>query len=114
MKLTVVTDKYDRSVAGTVFADGKPRIIQVRDINMEFEVTPHMLFVRNADKPGFIGRFGNVMGEAGVNIATMNLGRDKPGGDAICIVSTDEAVAETVLAKVKELPMVIRVNRLRF
>jgi D-3-phosphoglycerate dehydrogenase / 2-oxoglutarate reductase len=81
---------------------------------MEFEVTPNMLFVRNADKPGFIGRFGSVMGEAGVNIATMNLGRDKPGGDAICIVATDEPVSDGVLAKVKELPMVIRANRLRF
>ncbi len=114
VKLIVVTDQYERSVAGTVFSDGRPRVIQVRDINMEFEVTPNMLFVRNADKPGFIGRFGNVMGEAGVNIATMNLGRDKPGGDAICIVSIDEPVSDAVLAKVKELPMVIRVNRLKF
>jgi D-3-phosphoglycerate dehydrogenase len=114
VKLTVRTDAYERSLAGTVFSDGRPRIIQVRDINMEFEVTPNMLFVRNADKPGFIGRFGSVMGEAGVNIATMNLGRDKPGGDAICIVATDEPVSDAVLSKVKELPMVIRANRLRF
>ena len=64
IKLTVRTDEYDRSVAGTVFSDGRPRIIQVRDIGMEFELAPHMLFVRNADKPGFIGRFGMVMGEA--------------------------------------------------
>ncbi len=64
IKLTVKTDEYDRSIAGTVFSDGRPRIIQVRDIGMEFELAPHMLFVRNADKPGFIGRFGMVMGEA--------------------------------------------------
>jgi D-3-phosphoglycerate dehydrogenase len=73
-----------------------------------------MLFVRNADKPGFIGRFGVTMGEAGVNIATFNLGRDKPGGDAICLVSLDEAVSEAVLTKVRELPQVIRANRLQF
>ena len=60
-----------------------------------------MLFVRNADKPGFIGRFGTLMGEAGVNIATFNLGRDKPGGDAICIVAVDEPVSDDVLAKVR-------------
>jgi D-3-phosphoglycerate dehydrogenase len=114
VKLTVVTDAYDRSVAGTVFSDGRPRIIQVRDINMEFEVTPHMLFVRNADKPGFIGRFGTLMGEAGVNIATLNLGRDKPGGDAICLVSTDEPISDKVLSAVKSLPMVLRANRLKF
>jgi D-3-phosphoglycerate dehydrogenase / 2-oxoglutarate reductase len=114
IKLTVVTDDYDRSIAGTVFSDGRPRIIQVRDIDMEFEVAPHMLFVRNSDKPGFIGRFGMVMGEAGVNIATLNLGRDAPGGEAICIVATDEAVSEPVLANIKALPMVKRVSRLRF
>jgi D-3-phosphoglycerate dehydrogenase len=114
VKLTVLTDEYDRSVGGTVFSDGRPRFIQVRDINMEFEVTPNMLFVRNSDKPGFIGRFGMVMGEAGVNIATLNLGRDKPGGDAICLVSVDEPITDAVLAKVKALPQVIRANRLRF
>jgi D-3-phosphoglycerate dehydrogenase len=114
IKLTVHTDDYDRSVAGTVFADGRPRVIQVRDINMEFELTPHMLFVRNADKPGFIGRFGMVMGEAQVNIATLNLGRDKPGGDAICIVAVDEPVSEDVMAAVRALPQVVRVNRLQF
>jgi D-3-phosphoglycerate dehydrogenase len=114
IRLTVKTDKYDRSVAGTVFSDGRPRIIQVRDIGMEFELAPHMLFVRNADKPGFIGRFGTVMGEAGVNIATLNLGRDKPGGDAICMVAVDEPVAEEVLAKIRALPQVVRVTRLEF
>jgi len=114
VKLTVRTEKYDRSVGGTVFSDGRPRFIQVRDIDMEFEVSPHMLFVRNADKPGFIGRFGSLMGEAEVNIATLNLGRDKPGGDAICLVALDEPIPDTVLAKVRELPQVIRARRLAF
>ena len=114
MKLTVKTDEYERSVAGTVFSDGRPRIIQVRDIDMEFEIAPRMLFVRNLDKPGFIGRFGSLMGEAGLNIATLNLGRDKPGGEAICIVAIDEPVTDEVLAKVRALPQVKRANRLEF
>ncbi|HRK17732.1 MAG TPA: phosphoglycerate dehydrogenase [Hyphomicrobiaceae bacterium] len=114
IRLTVRSDQYDRSVAGTVFSDGRPRFVQVRDINMEFEVTPNMLFIRNADKPGFIGKFGELMGEAGVNIATLNLGRDKPGGDAICLVATDEPISDTVLSQVKALPQVIRANRLKF
>jgi D-3-phosphoglycerate dehydrogenase len=114
VKLTVKTEKYDRSVGGTVFSDGRPRFIQVRDIDMEFEIGPHMLFVRNADKPGFIGRFGSLMGEAGVNIATLNLGRDKPGGDAICLVTLDEPIPDAVLAKVRELPQVIRAIQLAF
>ena len=114
IRLTVVTDDYDRSVAGTVFSDGRPRIIQVRNIDMEFEVAPRMLFIRNADKPGFIGKFGMLMGEAGLNIATLNLGRDTPGGDAICMVAIDEPVSEDVLAKIRALPQVVRVNPLAF
>ena len=114
VKLTVKSDSFERSVGGTVFSDGRPRFIQVRDINMEFEVAPHMLFVRNADKPGFIGRFGSLMGEAEVNIATLNLGRDKPGGDAICLVTVDAPVPDDVLAQVRALPQVIRASRLQF
>jgi len=114
IKLTVKTDAYDRSVAGTVFSDGRPRIIQVRDIDMEFEIAPRMLFIRNLDKPGFIGRFGTLMGEAGLNIATMNLGRDRPGGEAICVVAIDEPASDEVLAKIRALPQVKRVNRLEF
>jgi D-3-phosphoglycerate dehydrogenase len=114
IRLTVLTDQYDRSVAGTVFSDGRPRIIQVRNIDMEFELAPRMLFIRNADKPGFIGKFGMLMGEAGLNIATLNLGRDKPGGDAICMVAVDERVSDEVLEKIMALPQVVRVNRLEF
>jgi D-3-phosphoglycerate dehydrogenase len=114
IRLTVKTDAYDRSVAGTVFSDGRPRIIQVRNIDMEFELAPRMLFIRNADKPGFIGKFGTLMGEAGLNIATLNLGRDKPGGDAICMVAIDEPVSDEVLAKIRALPQVVRVNTLEF
>jgi D-3-phosphoglycerate dehydrogenase len=114
MRLTVVTERQERSVAGTVFSTGQPRIIQVKGINMEAELTPHMLYITNNDKPGFIGSLGQVLGEAGVNIATLNLGRDKPGGDAICLVSIDGTLTPAVIAKVKSLPNVVRVNELRF
>ncbi len=114
VKLTVKTATYERSVAGTVFSNGRPRIIQVRDIDMDFEVTPHMLFIRNQDRPGFIGQFGTLMGTAGVNIATFNLGRHRPGGDAIAVVAVDEQVSDGVLAKLEALEQVVRVRRLRF
>ncbi len=103
-----------RSIGGTVFSDGRPRIIQIKGINLEAEFAPHMLYVTNEDKPGFIGRFGMLLGEAGVNIATFNLGRDKPGGDAICLVTVDEPVPEAVLASVLKLPLVKRAQRLAF
>ena len=114
MRLSVETERGERSVAGTVFSDGRPRIIQIKGIDMEAELAPHMLYITNQDKPGFIGRFGSLMGELGVNIATLNLGRDKPGGDAICLVAVDEPVSEKILALVQELPMVVRAHHLEF
>ncbi len=70
IRLTVKTDKLERSVAGTVFSDGKPRIIQIKGIELESEFGSHMLYVTNQDKPGFIGALGTLLGNAGVNIAT--------------------------------------------
>ena len=63
---------------------------------------------------GFIGQFGSVMGDAGVNIATFNLGRERAGGDAIAIVAVDDRVPDGVLEKVAALPQVLRVRRLSF
>ena len=113
-RLTVKTNQYERSIAGTVGVGGRPRIVEVRNIPMDFEVSPHMLFVRNSDKPGFIGHLGTLLGQANVNIATFNLGRENPGGDAICIVAVDEPVSDDVLASVKALTNVVRVRRLQF
>jgi D-3-phosphoglycerate dehydrogenase len=114
VRLVVETERGERSVAGTVFSDGRPRIIQIKGIGLEAELSPHMLYITNQDKPGFIGKFGTLMGEAGVNIATLNLGRDKPGGDAICLVALDEPISDDILAKVRALPMVTRAHRLAF
>jgi D-3-phosphoglycerate dehydrogenase len=114
IRLTVKTERQERSVAGTVFADGKPRVIQVKGINMEAELGPHMLYVTNEDKPGFIGQLGTLLGEAGVNIATFNLGRLTQGGDAICLVEVDGEVPESVLDALVAVPQVKQAKQLRF
>ncbi len=114
MRLTLVTERQERSVAGTVFSDGKPRVIQVKGINMEAELGPNMLYTTNADKPGFIGALGTLFGENGVNVATFNLGRDKPGGNAIALVETDAPISDEVLNQVRELPHVMQAARLSF
>ncbi len=114
IRLVVHTERQKRSVAGTVFADGKPRVIQVKDINMEAEFGPHMLYVINEDKPGFIGALGQLLGDAGVNIATMNLGRTAPGGEAVSLIEVDEPVPAEVLEKVRALPQVKWASALSF
>ncbi len=114
VRLTVKSEGFERSVAGTVFSDGKPRIIQIKGINLEAEFGPHMLYVTNEDKPGFIGALGMVLGNAGVNIASFHLGRQARGGDAIALVEIDEAVPHAVLAQVQGLPHVRQAKPLIF
>jgi len=114
IRLTVVTDKQERAIAGTVFANGKPRVIQVKGINMEAELAPHMLYVTNEDKPGHIGRLGSLLGQLGVNIANFNLGRVDVGGDAIALVAIDSVLDEKQLAEVAALPGVKQAKALSF
>jgi D-3-phosphoglycerate dehydrogenase len=112
--LTVVTERQERSVQGTVFADGRPRIVSIKGIKMDAEFGPSMLYITNSDKPGFIGRFASVLGEAGINIATFHLGRQSAGGDAISLVEVDGPVPAEVLGKVRSLPNVQQVKALTF
>ena len=112
--IEVIAEDMPRNAAGTVYQDGKPRIVEIRGIQMDAEFAPHMLYIRNDDKPGFIGRFGSLLGEAGVNIATFNLGREKAGGDAICFVAVDEKVSDDLLGKINAIPQVKRARRLAF
>jgi D-3-phosphoglycerate dehydrogenase len=114
VRLTVKSEGFERSVAGTVFSDGKPRIIQIKGINLEAEFGPHMLYVTNEDKPGFIGGLGMVLGNAGVNIASFHLGRQARGGDAIALVEVDEPIPNPVLAAVQALPHVRQAKPLIF
>ena len=114
IRLTVITERQERSVAGTVFADGKPRIIQVKGINMEAELGEHMLYITNEDKPGFIGQLGMELGNSGVNIATFNLGRQAPGADAICLVEVDGKVDTEVMKRLEAVSHVKQVKDLRF
>jgi len=112
--LRAATAQGEITVAGTVFHDGKPRVVRVADIAVEAEFTPSMIIVSNEDKPGFIGRFAGLLGEAQLNIATFALGRDRPGGSAIAIVAVDGDVPNEALSAIRKLNGVKRAAALRF
>jgi D-3-phosphoglycerate dehydrogenase len=112
--VTVVTEKQSRSVSGTVYADGRPRIVNIKGIRMDAEFGPNMIYITNMDKPGFIGRFSSTLGEAGINIATFHVGREAPGGQAVALIEVDEEVPAQVLAKVQALPQVQQAKPLKF
>jgi D-3-phosphoglycerate dehydrogenase len=112
--LAVTTQDRERSVSGTAFHDGKPRIVAINGIEVDALVAPVMIYVSNEDKPGFIGRFASLLGSAAINIATFALGRDREGGSAIALVEVDGPVPEKVLAEIATLPGVKEAKALAF
>lgn len=113
IRLKIVTEKQERTVSGTIFG-ASPRIVEIKGVEMEAGFAPHMLYTTNEDKPGFIGALGATLGEAGVNIATFNLGRSAPGEGAIALVAVDDPISDGVLEKVRALPHVIQAEALAF
>ena len=114
MKVTCVTETRERSVAGTVFADGKPRFIQIKGITVDAEIGAHMLYTTNEDVPGIIGTLGQTMGANGVNIANFTLGRAEVGGEAIALLYVDAEVPEPIRQKLCETGMFTQVKALQF
>jgi D-3-phosphoglycerate dehydrogenase len=112
--VTVTTERQTRHVSGTVFADGRPRIVNIKGIRMDAEFGPSMIYITNLDKPGFIGRFSSTLGDAGINIATFHVGRDAPGGNAVALIEVDGELPPAVLAKVRALPQVQQAKPLKF
>jgi D-3-phosphoglycerate dehydrogenase / 2-oxoglutarate reductase len=114
IRLSVTTERQTRSVAGTLFAGDKPRVVNVKGIPLEASLAGRMLYIANEDKPGLIGRLGSLLGEAGVNIASFHLGRLKVGGDAIALVEIDQDPTDELLRRIRALPHVMQAKVLRF
>ena len=113
IRITVETEKGKRAFAGSVIGGG-PRIVEVKGMDLDAAFHPSMLYINNLDKPGFIGALGSVLGAAGVNIATFNLGRVAEGQDAIALVGIDQKPDEALLGKVTALPQVKEARVLTF
>jgi len=114
VRVSVSTQEGEKSVAGTLFGNEAPRLVELFGIKVEADLAGDMLYVVNEDAPGFIGRLGTTLGEAGVNIGTFHLGRRAAGGEAVLLLSVDSPVSEPVSWKLCNLPGVRRVNALKF
>jgi D-3-phosphoglycerate dehydrogenase len=114
MRLIVVTEAQTRSVAGTIYSDGKPRFIQIKGIDLEAEPQKFMLYTTNSDTPGYIGALGTKLGDLGINIATFALGRSDKGGEAIALLGVDNVVSEAALQELAALPQIIQAKALVF
>ena len=109
-----MTPQGQRSVAGTLFGNSAPRLVEIFGVSVEAELQGEMIYIVNEDAPGFIGRLGTSLGEAGVNIATFHLGRRAAGGEAVALVSVDGMIAPPLARELEAIPGVKRVKPLRF
>lgn len=114
IRVTVKTDQQTRSIAGSLFGGRKPRLVNLEGVTLEVAMSPHMLFVRNNDKPGFIGRLGTVIGQAGVNIASFDLGRKDGTDRALALISLDESAPQSLIDSIAQLPDIVQVKALQF
>ena len=114
LRVTIGFDGGERTIAGTLVGGNKPRLVEVQDIAVEAEFRENMLYLRNYDKPGFIGALGAVFGDVGLNIATFHLGRKQAGGEAIALIEIDGKIDNLALETVRGLEQVVRADRLSF
>jgi D-3-phosphoglycerate dehydrogenase len=114
IRVTVTEGNRTRTVAGSLFGNDNPRIVEIDEIRIEAEFFRDVLYIRNQDKPGFVGNLGRTLGDSGINIATFHMGRIAAGGDAICLVLVDQPLTEAVLAKVRAIQHVVNARALRF
>jgi D-3-phosphoglycerate dehydrogenase len=114
VRVTVTTSEGERSVAGSLFGNAQPRLVELNGINMEADLAGTMLYIVNQDKPGFIGRIGSTLGAADVNIGTFHLGRRNVGGEAVLLLSVDGTVQEPLLWDICKLDGVKDVKLLKF
>jgi D-3-phosphoglycerate dehydrogenase len=114
LRVSVKTEAGERSVAGTLFSNSEPRLVELFGIKVEAELAGHMMYIVNEDAPGFIGRIGTLLGENAINIGTFNLGRREAGGEAVLLLSVDSEVPHDVLEQARKLPGVKRAMALAF
>ncbi|HVQ09818.1 MAG TPA: phosphoglycerate dehydrogenase [Allosphingosinicella sp.] len=114
VRVAVMTPAGRRSVAGTLFGNAAPRLVDMFGIAIEAELQGEMIYMVNEDAPGFIGRLGTTLGAAGVNIATFHLGRREAGGEAVALVAVDGHIDGELVGRLEALPGVKKVKPLRF
>ena len=110
ISVEVDIDGKRRKVAGTLFTNNEPRIVNVDGLYVETIPQGYMLFLENWDKPGVIGSLGTLLGRNGVNIAGMTFGRDIPGGKAVSALNIDSAVSGKILDEIRGLDNILSVK----
>jgi D-3-phosphoglycerate dehydrogenase len=105
--IEIGTDRESHSVSGTVFADRQSRIVSLEGSSIEVVPSGNMIFLTNEDTPGVIGRIGTLLGECGVNVAGMYVGRDRAGGKALALLLVDDVVDDGVVEQIRNIENIL-------
>jgi D-3-phosphoglycerate dehydrogenase len=101
VRVTVHTRTGATSVAG-VISDGRPNVVQIDDYELHLPPMPgYLLLTQHVDRPGMIGLVGTLLGEADINISSMQVGRKTPRGEALMLLSVDEPVPAAVIERIR-------------
>jgi len=114
IEIRMVSEGGEHRAAGTVFQGKEPRIVGIDGITVEAAPDGLYLFITNRDIPGVIGEIGSVLGARGVNIASMNLGRDRASGRALALVGVDSTVDAGTLDLLSQRPGIESVKLVSF
>lgn len=102
ISVEVETDKMKSLIVGTLFTKVDPRIVKIDRFYVDVVPTGHMLVIYNIDKPGIVGHIGSILGKNKINIAGMNFGRAKRGGEAITVLNVDSPLPRQIIAAIKK------------
>jgi D-3-phosphoglycerate dehydrogenase len=112
IRLTVVGATGEHSVCGAMFGEDEYRIVRVNGCNVEALPHGHILVLFNEDRPGIIGFIGQVLGEAQINIAGMNLTRQSTDGKAVSLINVDSCIPDETLEKLRAHPHIVAAHQI--
>lgn len=111
--ITLHTRQSIHRVTGTVFEKELIRLISVDDVYLDFRPYGKILFFKNQDTPGVVGKVGTLLGNSRINIASMKLGQVPDSGLALGLVSIDGELPESVVAEVRKIPEIVEARAIR-
>ncbi|GAB2718471.1 phosphoglycerate dehydrogenase [Paenibacillus thermoaerophilus] len=114
VRLTLKTNKEERTVAGTLLSGYGARIVEIDGYSIDASPEGILLLVSHNDRPGIIGRMGTLLGSNNVNIATMQVGRKSIGGSAIMVLTVDNHVPKEVIDQLLQQPEINSVHEINF
>lgn len=103
ISITVRAEKKEKTVSGTLFGKDDPRIVKIDGYRVDASPSGYMLICSFIDKPRVIGPVGVILGDYGINIAGMQVGREKTGGDAVMVLNVDNFVSEDAVEEIKRV-----------